>query len=330
MKSTLRKNDRVAFVENIQKNVLKSDISSFDNIHVDNEYSSLKTLRTTQRDKKKLIQNDLTKVTATSYPDEDNYESLSESEEGSEYDYLLNNDDVNIHAFNQQRMKELHQQSSKSTTQCGIVYDQIPPQNIFEAAGLCAGCRKLSCCDKVRPAAVIHLYEDCRICASLDLCLEEIISTYNGTKFIRSFGRQALFHNRNIVQKSLPQLRNGLPTLIAVKDGVVEAMCQNLSTFINPRNNEIEPSSVENWLNQAGVLLKEVPFSSKSCCHVASGRIDHKKGRTPIAMPKFDVEDLFKCGLPGCQKNFHHEHIGIKNEQQDGMLVREKDIIGKH
>jgi hypothetical protein len=37
---------------------------------------------------------------------------------------------------------------------------------------------------------------------------------------------------------------------------------------------------------------------------------------------------IFDCGVNGCNKTFHHEHVGIKNEQQNGLVVSQDIALG--
>jgi hypothetical protein len=34
-----------------------------------------------------------------------------------------------------------------------------------------------------------------------------------------------------------------------------------------------------------------------------------------------DDADQYDCGLVGCNKSFFHEHVGIKTDTHDGLLV---------
>jgi len=37
-------------------------------------------------------------------------------------------------------------------------------------------------------------------------------------------------------------------------------------------------------------------------------------------------EDRYQCGLAGCCKSFYHEHVGVKTEAQNGLLVAESQV----
>jgi hypothetical protein len=37
-------------------------------------------------------------------------------------------------------------------------------------------------------------------------------------------------------------------------------------------------------------------------------------------------EERYDCGVPGCSKSFHHEHVGVKNDAQTGLLVSEDQV----
>jgi len=40
-----------------------------------------------------------------------------------------------------------------------------------------------------------------------------------------------------------------------------------------------------------------------------------------------DKQERYDCGVDGCIKTFFHEHVGVKNEAQDGVLVSESQIV---
>ena len=37
-------------------------------------------------------------------------------------------------------------------------------------------------------------------------------------------------------------------------------------------------------------------------------------------------EERYDCGVAGCNKGFFHEHVGVKTEAQDGLLVSESQV----
>jgi len=40
-----------------------------------------------------------------------------------------------------------------------------------------------------------------------------------------------------------------------------------------------------------------------------------------------EEEQYYDCGMKGCCKSFYHEHVGVKNEAQDGLLVSESQVV---
>ena len=146
--------------------------------------------------------------------------------------------------------------------------------------------------------------------------------------------------NHDLVQRVLPKLKKdtSLPALIAVKDGVVIAICENLHLFVtsggNDKNNDetVEPRAVEEWLDRAGILLREVPIAFEDYCRIRPEE-DALLANMMREKAKLDAtaeeEDHFhQCGVPGCRKRFHHQHVGVKTEEQTGLILCQDIAIG--
>ena len=298
-----------------------------------------------------------------------NNDNDSNSDSDSEFDYLLDDDDLPggqpindnnettisinpLKLLQQERLEELQLSAliRESALQHGFgVHRQFHPQRVLHAAGLgfegkrydanhynrtSSGSSNVAAL--IPPAAVIHLNEDCVLSASLDLCLEEMaLNTYRGTKFLRSFGRSTLSFNKELVQKVLPTLKidSSLPALIAVKDGVVVSICENLSLFVNGgrshqnsnKDEMVDSRAVEEWLDRTGVLLHEVPIAYEDYCRIRPEE-DALIENMMREKARLTEEERFDCGVPGCEKTFYHEHVGVKNGEQSGLVVGE-DLI---
>ena len=51
--------------------------------------------------------------------------------------------------------------------------------------------------------------------------------------------------------------------------------------------------------------------------------------REPKVMQKMpDEQDIYCCGVQGCRKSFFHEHVGVRNEAQSGLVINPDDILG--
>jgi hypothetical protein len=243
-----------------------------------------------------------------------------------EFDYLLEEDLPNddIYEMEQRRRAELefaamHQEVA---VQHGYgVHRQMHPNRVLKAAGLGG--------TTPSHAVVLHLVDpDSMASATLDLCLEGLATTFRGTKFLRSGGRSVLLMDAEMAKESLPRLKpdSDMPALVAIREGVVIAVCQRLQGLVSDESDDAVamPDQVRSWLDKAGVLLERAPPLEEVCLirPEEEALMDHLAASAKNAPPRYD------CGMPMCDKTFPHEHIGVQNKQQDGLIVQERDIIG--
>jgi len=281
-----------------------------------------------------------------------------DSDDDSEFDYLLDEDipggDFNgqddgtdiqqgslLRQMEEERRAELEWQVLYQETLKHHGYGehrQMHPQRLMTAAFS----RR-----SVSPAVVLHLYDpDLESCGELDLILETIATSgYKGTKFMRANGRSSLLMNADLIQNHiLPNVapdigKNGgfvtpsdLPALIAVKDGNVVAISHRLYGLGCMSDGTVDARTVENWLYQAGVLLRDPPSYFDLCSirpeedalHENMMREKQKQQQQQQNLQHLK-EQLFNCGVKGCNKTYHHKHIGIANDEQDGKLLSADD-----
>lgn len=358
--TTLRRHDRIALAERRRKHVLNLSFGSgcrccYDPNQDGGEYDALIQLR--EEHCRDLIEQEREQqqqvpyegklsswdspgvVSSQSHNDLKRMKSNNDNDSDSddEYDYLLEEDLPSSSSFQQQRMEELqlHALMRESAMQHGFgVHRQFHPQRVLIAAGLGMD-RTLY---NAPAAAVVHLYDPQSIlCASLDLCLEKLGETYRGTKFVRSNGRSVLSMNdASLIRKVLPNLSmdSDIPALIAVKDGVVVAVCPKLSSLGDScsgskSNNRVEPNAVEHWLDHAGVLLRNVPMEFEDYCRIRpeEDALLESWMREKVKLQE-NKEEVFNCGVIGCHKAFRHEHVGIRNMEQCGLIVKEDVALG--
>jgi len=342
LQATLRRHDRIGLAERRRRNVI-DDLSfgsgcrcCYDPSQDGGEYAALIELRSIQP-------SDLPQVGQEQEAEADETKDIRKDEESDsddddgEFDYLLDEDlpdaasNPVLQSFQQERMEEMQLNAImyESATQHGFgAHRQFHPQRILHAAGLGMGGIRGNRAAAIPPAAVIHLYDsESEMCASLDLCLEKLGQTYRGTKFVRSNGRQTLTFNGDLAKAELPKLSldSGLPALIAVRDGVVIAVCPNLSALGNERDQRIEPHAVEHWLDNAGVLLRDVPLEYEDYCRI---RPEEDALVENMMREKAKLADVYNCGVPGCNKTFRHEHVGVKNDEQSGLVLSEDIALG--
>ena len=259
--------------------------------------------------------------------EEENVEETS-NDSNDEFDYLLDEDLPGddggvIHELEERRRAELEfaMLQREVALQHGYgVHRQMHPNRVLRAAGL-GGTSS--------PAVVLHLVDpDSMASASLDLCLEDLAETYRGTKFLRSSGRSVLLMDAEMAQKSLPRLSpdSDMPALVAIREGVVVAACPRLQGLVSDESYEAVaiPEEVRAWLDKAGVLLERPPRIDEVCLirPEEEALMDHLVASAQSAPPRYD------CGVPMCDKTFPHEHVGIQNKQQDGLVVQEEEIVG--
>jgi len=230
------------------------------------------------------------------------------------------------------------------------VHRQMHPRRVFAAAGLGA--------DRIRDAipprgSVVHLYDaQSSLSASLDMCLEEMAGRHAGTKFVRGMGVTSLLFADDDHGDSGWKGRADLPMLLALRDGRVVAYSSGLRDFPSGGGSaRVESDAVERWLDRAGALHAAPPPLDALCrirpeeealldnmrkLNGLGGGGDGNSGMLGAAMGELgqgktedmddDEEKRYDCGVSGCNKCFFHEHVGVKNDAQDGLLVSEAEV----
>jgi len=364
VEAALRRHDRIRLAErrrlNVAKNLSWGDgcRCCYDPNSDGGEYTALVELRATLKhnnDEQNEEQNEQNLGLEHLY-DIDNKDRYSEkdsdndSDSDDEFDYLLDedlpdnededgygNESKNVlKLLQQERIEELQLAAMihESAIQHGFgVHRQLHPQRVLHAAGLGMGGVRGPRAASIPPTAVIHLNEDSQLSATLDICLEELAqSTYKGTKFLRSNGRSTLLFNGELANEVLPRLKpdSSLPALIAVKDGAVIAVCENLRALGSTKDEKVEPEAVEEWLDRAGVLLREVPIAFEDYCRIRpeEDALVANMMREKARLAEISEVEIHQCGVPGCRKTFSHQHIGIKNEEQSGLILCQELVEG--
>ena len=221
---------------------------------------------------------------------------------------------------------------------------QMHPLRVLKAAGLTTTTTTTTGANNTMmmtrpppPAVVLHLVDpDSRASASLDFLLEtRLAMQYPGTIFMRSVGRTTLLMNAPLlVHKHFPMLNvdggdgGDLPALVAIREGQVVNISKGLREVCQYEGGEIEPRAVEMWLEQSGVLRHHPP-SYDSLCFIRpeeEALMEYLGQKGPIQQ-QHPEERFFDCGVAGCCKTFPHEHVGIKNSEQDGLVLKEETIL---
>lgn len=266
-----------------------------------------------------------------------------------EFDYLLDDDfddtdkgsnNTSIFAEMEDRRRaelELSMFQRESALQHGYgAHRQMHPSRVLRAAGLGSSPRSAMA---PPPGVVLHLYDpESPLSASLDLYLEgeAMAQTNKGTKFLRGSGRSVLLLDADLAARTL---RDGtttqttlrpeydLPALVAIRDGVVVAVCPRLQGL--SKDDQIDPSAVQEWLNKAGVLIVQ-PLAINEICVIRPEEMalydymPNNKNHLEHAPP---LEPRYICGNPTCHKAFPHNHVGMSNSVQDGLLVQEEQVV---
>lgn len=340
LESTLRRHDRIALAERRRRNVIpnlsfgEGCRCCYDPESDGGEYGALMELREAKL-KEITAATETNDVILSTQNDDDN--ESNDSDDDSEFDFLLDENIPGQDELEQERLQELQlcAMIRDSARQHGFgAHRQFHPARLLHAAGLGMGGIRGNRAAAVPPAAVVHLYDpDSVLCANLDLYLEEIAEhTYKGTKFMRSNGRSTLAMNANLAKESLPKLSpdSGIPALVAVKDGVVVSSCP-VSSLGSEREGRIEEHAVEQWLGNAGVLLRDVPLEFEDFCRVRpeEDALIENMMREKARLEEIPRENIYNCGVSGCQKTFYHEHVGVANDVQSGLLV-DQDTVTKN
>ena len=258
--------------------------------------------------------------------DEDEKKELSDDSD-DEFDYLLDEDfpgqDEGLKVLEETRRAELEYEMFVREV-AGLhgygCHRQLHPNRVLKAAGLHPSTR-----DPPR-AVVLHLVDpDSVASASLDLCLEILAPKIAGTKFLRSGGRSTLLMDSDLAAKVFPSSLNpdrDMPALIAIRDGCVINTLPRLQGLVD-RDGEVIFEEVERWIDRSGVLVTELP-SLEEACRI---RPEEEALMDYLALQKPKEEECFDCGVPGCQKAFFHEHVGVETEVQSGLVVDESKIV---
>jgi hypothetical protein len=80
---------------------------------------------------------------------------------------------------------------------------------------------------------------------------------------------------------------------------------------------------VREWLDRCGVLVPQAP-PLEYLCHI---RPEEDALMDYIQTIKPAAEERFDCGLDECNKAFPHEHVGVKTPEQDGLVVKEEEVL---
>ena len=263
----------------------------------------------------------------------------------SEFDYLLDEDIPSSSEYDMQAQRRAELESMAHHYEVirfhGYgVHRQMHPKRVFASAGYGSSTDR----DRVTvKGSVVHLYDAYSpLSVSLDLCLEDMASRYPGTKFLRGLGVMSLLFAEG--DGGDQKWKKGdLPMVVALKEGRVVAFSSGLRDFYNAggdqHNERVEPRAVEQWLEHAGVLF-DTPPQMDAVCRIRPEeemllenlmKLNMQGGLINAEAPtRSRVEDMeeqrYDCGVNGCNKSFFHEHVGVKNEAQDGLLVSESQV----
>jgi len=312
----LKRHDRIARMERMRRNAVTLEGGvlacrcNFDPQSDGGDYEALRHLRLLvslpPSNDDNAASSTTTDINNNLHDDDDN------SSSDSDFDYLL--DDLPVDKeFEEQQREELEEAivTRDLLLQHGYgTMRQMHPLRVLRTAGLLNT-------DGGGGAVVLHLFDPTSdMSASLDMLLEKQSIHYKGTKFLRSDGRNVLKMNPSF----RPVTENDMPALLAIHDGCVVATCSNLKGLGYAK---VDENQTIYWLDRANVLIRDPPPEHMLCrispdvdALLASGILKQR-----------NQEDYFNCGVPGCQKTFYHEHVGIPTDEQDGLLVKQDGTV---
>ena len=272
--------------------------------------------------------------------DDESNKSSGGSSEDDEFDYLLDEDVPgnssgydDLQAQRRAELENLARHAEVARFHGYGVHRQMHPQRAFAAVGYGADQVRDRICPR---GAVLHLYDAFSpLSVSLDLCLEGMANRYPGTKFVRSVGITSLLYVED--GGNAEWKRGNLPMLLALRDGKVVGWSSGLRDFYRDGSVEVEFKVVEQWLDNVNVLQNNAPPMDTLCkirpeeeALLENMRKLNGLGQNGgMGRPnrQEDIEDeRYDCGISGCNKSFYHEHVGVKNEAQDGLLVSESQV----
>ncbi|CAB9497304.1 expressed unknown protein [Seminavis robusta] len=360
----LQRHDVVAMAERRRRNLVKTSDNRdacrccFDPNSDGGEYLALMELR-----QKRLVQieNLVEEEKQTTEEEPSQHDDDDASSSDDEFDYLLDedigdNDNSMLKQAEDRRRAELEfaALTQQILTQHGYgIHRQMHPSRVLRAAGLGDGNKNKRQDVGFAPAVVLHLVDPESIAsASLDLLLEDLagMNTHNnshhqnsryaaaakGTKFMRSGGRSTLLMDADLAARVLPRLQpdRDLPALVAIRDGIVVNTCPRLSGLTtHPTDHEVDVDAVFQWLDRSGVLLPEPPRFDEVCMIRPEEEALMDYLQTAAESAKVEEEEKearYDCGNPDCSKTFPHEHVGMGNEQQSGLVVSEEKVVGSN
>jgi hypothetical protein len=250
----------------------------------------------------------------------------SDDDSDDEFDYLLDEDlpqDEGLMELEDNRRAELELDLLHREVALHHGYGthrQLHPGRVLKAAGL--GDRTAR---DPPHAVVLHLVDpDSTQSASLDLYLETLAKECGGTVFCRSGGRSTLLLDSDISTRAFTRLdaESDMPCLVAIRDGIVVNTAPTLRGL--HQGDDIESRAVHAWLDKCGVLVSQAP-PLEYLCHI---RPEEDALMDYLQTIKPAEEERFDCGSDGCNKTFPHEHVGVKTSEQDGLVVKEEEVLG--
>lgn len=299
------------------------------------EYPALTRLRTERNNIS--IQSNKHETNEDHINDEKDELACQNDDSDDEYDYLLDDIDVSeedneLKLIQENRRIELEFDILKLQVaqQHGYgVLRHMHPSRILRAAGLAPGTRDPPF------AVVVHLFDPESVSSpSLDLHLESIAPKLGrGTKFMSSCGRSVLTMDRSLASRVLPkfQVEKDIPALLVVREGVVVNICHQLLGLSDDRrlkDVEIIPDIVTDWLRHCNCLVEEAPDIVNMCLisPVEDALISNMMSEQALSR----LQDRYDCGVADCNKNFFHEHVGISNTEQTGLVLSEATILAQN
>ena len=364
MMTTLRRHDAVAMAERRRRNLVTTSAFTgcrccYDPNSDGGEYRALTELRaaTNSSTEKQPEQFD---VEEKKFDRDSGGSNVHKNDDGNddsddEFDYLLDEDlpgETNgIKAMEESRRAELEYSmlSREVAFHHGYgTHRQLHPKRVLKAVGLASSSNDRGSARAPPHAAVLHLVDpDSMTSASLDLYLEQTLSQqYPGTIFVRSGGRSTLLMDSELASRAFSSLAHqqfilepdrDLPALVAIKDGIVVNVCPKLQGLVDSCGGQnrdgdarIIDHAVHDWLERCGVLVSQAPPMWELCFirPEEDALMDHLSQQ--VQQQKEEAAELhrFDCGLADCNKSYPHEHVGIKTSEQDGLVVKESEVVG--
>jgi hypothetical protein len=192
--------------------------------------------------------------------------------------------------------------------------------------------------------ALVHMFDAKSLwSAHMDLCLENVARKHFGTMFRRvAHNEETIYYLRSFLTnnnadsdaiKSLDVAQSNTPCILLFKEGQLVQCIKDFLPFGNVEDGIYE-SDLLSFLSHSHVLHIENTNQAVMEHFVETRtRMNGATGDTIVDVDEATLDaDHSYCGVPGCNRDFVHSHIGqgdsvVKDESEGGMEAFEAGVF---